>query len=239
MTLDTPPPTKSPSRSATAAAAQPGGASRVTTPPAIAVLELDSIALGLRAADAMVKKAPIDVFRIGTVHPGKYLILVGGSVAAVDESRREGLRIGGESVTDDIFLPDIHPQVYAGIEGQRRDNAGDALGVIETSAIPINVAAADKAIKTADVSIVEIRLGDDLGGKGITVLTGLMHDVEAAIAAGIAVAQRPGVSMHHTIIPIQHGELRDRIRGSTWFHPGQIVPTASEHRPPEKRTNRR
>lgn len=191
----------------------------MNTPPAIAVLEFDSIAVGTRAADAMVKKAPINTFRVGTVQPGKYIVLVGGSVAAVDESRREGLLVGGDRVTDDIFLPDVHPQVFAAVGGQRQDNAGDALGILETSAIPTNVAAADKAVKTAEVTIVEIRLGDGLGGKGITLLTGLVHDVEAAVAAGVTIATRPGVTEYHTIVPIQHGELRERIRQATALYP--------------------
>lgn len=190
----------------------------MTTQPAISVLEFDSIAIGTCAADAMVKKAPIKTLRIGTVQPGKYLVLIGGSVAAVEESRIEGLRVGGDAITDEILLPDVHPQVFAAVTGQRRTNAGDALGVIETSAIPTNVAAADKAVKTANVIIVEIRLGDGLGGKGVTHLTGMVHDVEAAIEAGVVVATRPGVTVRHTIIPAQHGEARDRIQHATEFY---------------------
>ena len=189
----------------------------MTTPPAIAVLEFDSVAAGTRAADAMVKRAPIDLFRIGTVQPGKYLILIGGSVAAVEESRIEGLRIGADAVSDEIFLPDVHPQVLAAVSGQRQANTGDALGVIESSAIPINVAAADKAVKTAKITIIEIRMGDGLGGRGITQLTGAIHDVEAAMAAGVVVATRPGVTTRCTIIPIQHDELRERIAHATEF----------------------
>ena len=63
------------------------------TQPAITVLELDSVAIGTQVADAMVKRAPIKLIRSGTVQPGKYLILVGGSVAAVEESHVEGLRV--------------------------------------------------------------------------------------------------------------------------------------------------
>jgi microcompartment protein CcmL/EutN len=188
------------------------------TPAAIALLEFSSIAVGTRAADAMVKRAPITTFRIGTVQPGKYLVLVGGSVAAVEESRVDGLRIGGECVTDEVFLPDVHPEVFAAVERQRRPNEGDALGVIETCAIPTNVLAADRAIKAADIVIVEIRLGDGLGGRGVTHLAGTIHDVEAAMAAGVAAAQRPGVTTCHTIIPIQHDELRGRVESATEFH---------------------
>lgn len=189
------------------------------TPPAIALLEFDSIAVGVRTADAMVKRAPIEVFRVGTVHPGKFLVLIGGSVAAVEESRSEGLIVGRERVSEEIFLPSVHPQVFAAVGGHRQDNTGDALGIIETSGIPLNVAAADKAVKTADVTIVEIRLGDGLGGKGITYLSGMLHDVEAAIAAGVAVTERPGVTTWHSIIPTQHGDLRGQVRAATRFFP--------------------
>ncbi len=190
----------------------------MSTPPAIAVLEFDSIAAGTRAADAMVKRAPITTFRIGTVHPGKFLVVIGGSVAAVEESRTEGLLIGGDAVRNEILLPDVHPQVFHAVSGKRQRNSGDALGVIETSSIPINVAAADKAVKTADVTIIEIRLGDELGGKAITHLSGLLHDVQAAVDAGVEVASRVDGTVCHSIIPIQHAELREQVGKATEFY---------------------
>jgi microcompartment protein CcmL/EutN len=188
------------------------------TPPAIAVFEFDSIAIGTRAADAMVKRAPLDAFQIGTVHPGKYLVLVGGSVAAVEESRIEGLRLGGAAVRSEIFLPDVHPQVFDALGGRRRPNAGDALGIVETSSIPINVAAADKAVKTAAVTIIEIRLGDGLGGKGVTQLAGPLHEVQAAIDAAVAVASRADGTVCQCIIPIQHADLRGQVDRATEFY---------------------
>jgi microcompartment protein CcmL/EutN len=39
--------------------------------PALALVEFSSIAAGMQAADAMVKRAPIDVIKAGTVHNGK------------------------------------------------------------------------------------------------------------------------------------------------------------------------
>lgn len=188
------------------------------TPPAIAVLEFDSIAVGVLAADAMVKRAPIEVFRFGTVHPGKFIVLVGGAVGDVEESRVAGLRVGGEAVRSEILLPDVHVQVFEAIAGKRRPNRGDALGIIETSSIPVNIAAADKAVKTAGVTIVEIRLGDDLGGKGITHLSGTVHEIQAAVGAGVAVAARLDGTVCHTIIPIQHEELRKQINQATRYY---------------------
>jgi microcompartment protein CcmL/EutN len=185
--------------------------------PAIAVLELDSIPAGTEVADAMVKRAPIELLRIGTVQPGKYLVLVGGTVAAVEESYIEGCRVAGDALTDQIILPDVHEQVYNSVNGDRRANKGDALGIIETSSIPANVQAADKAVKAANVVIVEIRLGDGLGGKGVTHVTGKVEDVQASIRAGVASVSGPPIVTRSVVIPSQHADIRKRTGQSSSF----------------------
>lgn len=195
------------------------------TPAAIALLEFESIAAGTRTADAMVKSSPLDVLRCGTVHPGKYLILIGGTVGAVEEARRAALAAGGEHVTTEVFLPDVHEQVYAALEGVRRDNDGDALAILETDSIPVNVAALDTAVKTARISVVELRLGDGLGGKAVATWSGLIHDVQAAMDAALDFAQRGGTALHHTVIPIQHEEVRSRVNASTRFAAGAAATT--------------
>ena len=53
--------------------------------PALALLEFSSIAAGIEAGDAMVKKAPVERIRAGTVQPGHYLVLVAGEVAIADK----------------------------------------------------------------------------------------------------------------------------------------------------------
>jgi microcompartment protein CcmL/EutN len=103
--------------------------------PALALLELDSIAAGIEAGDAMAKRAPIEVIRAGTVHPGKYLVLVGGAVADVEEALAAGREVGAASVLDVVLLPNVHPGVVAAMRGERRQAAGEALGVIETATV--------------------------------------------------------------------------------------------------------
>ncbi|MDO9548824.1 MAG: BMC domain-containing protein, partial [Candidatus Marinimicrobia bacterium] len=73
--------------------------------PALALIELSNIAAGILTGDAMVKVAPISVLKAGTVHNGKYLILIGGSVASVEEAFHKGLTAGGEQVIDKVLLP--------------------------------------------------------------------------------------------------------------------------------------
>jgi microcompartment protein CcmL/EutN len=87
--------------------------------PAIALIELGSIAAGMFAADKMVKRAPIELLRAGTVQPGKYLILIGGGTAEVEESYREALQVAPEDILDEVFLPRVHTQVIDALEGDR------------------------------------------------------------------------------------------------------------------------
>ena len=54
--------------------------------PAIAIVELASIADGIYCTDALLKKAPIAMIKSGTVSHGRYLIVIGGSTASVEES---------------------------------------------------------------------------------------------------------------------------------------------------------
>lgn len=148
--------------------------------PAIAVLEFDSIAAGISTADAMVKRAPIAVLKAGTVHPGHYLILVAGSVAAVQEAHDAGLDRAGSWLSDQVLLPDVHPQVIGAALGDRRNLSAEALAVVECRSVPSLLRAADTAIKATEISIGRIRLADDLGGRAFILVEGLLADVEAA-----------------------------------------------------------
>ncbi len=149
--------------------------------PAIALFEFATTPAGAVVADAMAKAAPLDHFQVGTVQPGRYLILLGGQVAALEEAITAGQRVAPQPASDWILLPDIDPDVHAAVLGRRRTEIVDALAVVETERIPRIVAATDAAVKSASVQVLEMRLGDGLGGRGLVHLGGLLADVEAAV----------------------------------------------------------
>ncbi len=152
---------------------------------AIALLEYSSIAAGIEAGDAMAKRAELTVLHAGTVHPGKYLVLVGGGVADVEEALDAADRLGIDLLLDQLFLPDPHPGLVAGIGGARVSGDGEALGIIETRSVSASIKAADGGLKGATVALREIRLADGLGGKGYLLFSGPLVEVEAAVEAGI------------------------------------------------------
>jgi microcompartment protein CcmL/EutN len=196
---------------------------RPAQPVALALLELSSIATGMRAGDAMAKKAPIDRLVAGTVQPGKYLVLISGAVADVEESLKAGRAAGGSHVIDFVFLPQVHPAVVetmaasAAPDGAaKRSLRGPSLGVIETSGAAAAIHAADAGVKGADVSLLELRLADGLHGKGLVLYTGEVQDVEAAVAIGTG-AIDASLLVNHIVIPQLHDEMGASIVARTRF----------------------
>ena len=185
--------------------------------PAVGLLEFSSIARGIEAGDAMVKSAPLQVIRAGTVHPGKYLVLVGGLTADVEEAMEAGREVAGGSVVDVVFLPDVHPDVVASLGGARREDAGDALGVIEAATVAATIDAADAGVKGARVTIRDLRLADGLGGKGYVLFGGEVAEVEAAVGYGVARTEASGQEVTHVVISHLHGEMRENLTADPTF----------------------
>jgi microcompartment protein CcmL/EutN len=185
--------------------------------PALALLEFSSIAAGIQAADAMIKRAPIDIIRAGTVQPGKYLVLVGGQVADVDESLAAGREVGGNAVVHEVFLPQVHAQVVSAIGGGRRPERMDALGIIETTTVAAAIRSADAGVKGAEVQLFEVRLADGLGGKGIVLFSGLVADVEAAVEIGVGALDRKDLLLRQVVIPQLDPAIWENISDATRF----------------------
>lgn len=185
------------------------------TAPALALLEFHSIAAGIEAADAMVKRAPVERILTGTIQPGYYLALVTGEVADVTEAVDAGVRVGGEALRDRLLLPNVHPGVVEALRGARAPGATDALGVVETATVAAAIVAADAGLKGAEVRLNQLRLGDGLGGKGLAIFAGVVSDVEAAVAlGGDAVAAQV---VQRVVIAQLHGEMWDNVNGSGRF----------------------
>jgi bacterial microcompartment shell protein len=185
---------------------------------AIAVVEFSDIPVGTHATDAMLKKAPIAFIKCGTISRGRYLTLVGGTPASVEEALNEGLRCGGASVLDHLLLADVHPQLYAAMLGQRKIGGRGALAIIETGTVASNVRAAELALKGTPVDLVEIRLADTgLSGKGVSVYQGELPDVEAAVDIAVTFLRQAGAEVSYKVISAPHDALVQQIETSTYF----------------------
>ena len=187
---------------------------------ALALLEFSGAAAGIRAVDRMLKMAPVALLRCGTVHPGRYLVLVSGDTASVEVALETGRDAGARSVIDSIFLPAVHPDVVAAIVSlvDAADFDGDAAGIVETATVASVVEAADAGVKAAAVSLPAVRLADGLGGKGYAVFTGPIAEVEAALEAAVERAMPTGHLIRNVTIAQIHVEMRENLAADLRFN---------------------
>jgi len=179
--------------------------------PAVVLFEFESIAAGIEAGDAMVKRAPLMTLHAGTVQPGKFLVLAGGDVASVEEARAAGREVGAGSLVDEIYLPDLHEEVVSALTGGRRSTDFEALGVVETRTVAAVLGAADAGVKGADVTLIEIRLADGLGGKAYVLFSGVLSEVQAAVAAAEESLADRRLLIGQVVVPRIHPEMLENL----------------------------
>jgi microcompartment protein CcmL/EutN len=174
--------------------------------PAIGLLELTSIARGVVACDAMAKRAPVEVVRSQTVCPGKYVVLIRGDEESVRESMEVGVHYAGGHLVDRIVIPNLHEQVVPALLATQPLPGLQAVGIIETFSVASTIAAADAACKAAQVTLIEVRMSNGLGGKAYVTMSGDQYAVEASVAAGVA-AVESGLLLRSEVIPAPHPDL--------------------------------
>lgn len=175
--------------------------------PAIGLLEFNSIARGIEAADSMLKKAKVELLEAHPICAGKYIILITGDVDAVRSSLAEGIEISKQYLVDKLLIPNIHPQIFPALTASTQIAEIKALGVIETFSAASAIIAADIAAKTAKINLIDMRLANGMGGKSYFSLTGEVADVEAAVQASEDSIKEEGLLVESIIIPSVHSDM--------------------------------
>lgn len=178
---------------------------------AVGLIELKSIARGILVADTMVKAARVTLITARPICPGKYLVLVGGEVGAVESAVAAGIVAAAESLVQSFVIPNLHPQVFPALSGATEVGLRDALGIIETFSVVTSIVAADAAVKAAAVDLIEVRVAVGLGGKAFFTLTGEVASVEAAVQAGANRAREDGDLVETIVIPAPDKDLMQAI----------------------------
>ncbi len=178
---------------------------------AIGMIELNSIARGFQVCDRVLKTAKVKLVTSQTICPGKYIVLINGEVAEVETAINNGVEEGNRYVVDHLIIPNVHPDVFPALYSTKTVSGVEALGVIETFSVVSSIYAADAAVKTASIELIEIRMAMGLGGKAFTVFTGSVADVEASVKSGVNAIHDKAMLVSTTIIPSPHPDLKLEI----------------------------
>jgi len=176
---------------------------------AIGLVEVSSIAAGHEVEDTMLKTATVELLVARTICSGKYLVVIGGDVAAVTSSVEAGAARARGSLIEDRVIPQINPEVFPAISGtvELEPDQIRALGVVETFSAASIIECADTAVDAADITLFRIHLAMAIGGKGFFSCTGDVAAVQAAVEAAASKASEEGILVNKVVIPAPSPEL--------------------------------
>lgn len=143
----------------------------------------------------MRQRAEIGGVRLISAHPscpGKYEILLTGNLSDVQTALERVRSFYGSYIVDAVLMGRIDESVVKALMGAQTAVATGALGIVETFSAASAIKAADTAVKTSKVEILDLRVSRGMGGKGVVMLTGEVSDVTAAVEAGGDYAKQQG-----------------------------------------------
>lgn len=178
---------------------------------AIGMIEYATVSTGVKAADIMAKTADVEIMQAETVCPGKYIVLISGSLSAVRASVEASKENFGEKFIDSFVLGNPHNDIFPAIYGATEPGDVEALGIIETYSAASVIVAADNAAKTADIKLIEIRIAKGMCGKSYVMLTGDVAAVTAAVDSASKTVGDGGMLLDTAVIPRPDKELWKNI----------------------------
>jgi microcompartment protein CcmL/EutN len=179
------------------------------------VLEVGTIARGIVAADAALKRSPAILVSSRAVSGGKHLVMFEGGVAEVEEAMAAGSEAAGKVLLDKLELSAADDQVWPMLGApvsppDWADEPGaEAVAIVETTTVCAAIAAADAACKIADVIVRDVRFAIDLAGKAYFTLTGTLDAIQAAAGAASDAANDRIVGLE--VIAQPSPDLRGRL----------------------------
>jgi microcompartment protein CcmL/EutN len=157
--------------------------------PSVAGLELADIPAGFVALDAMAKDASVRVAFASEVEPSRFLVLVDGPLGDVEAALDAGIRAAGADALESLLLPAAEDALRDALQGTCAatptdpDGPIDALLILQADAILATLAAVDRALKTAPLGLLRLRLATHLHGQGHALFAGALADVQAGAEA--------------------------------------------------------
>ena len=148
---------------------------------AIGITEFSSIAAGLSGLDHIVKNNNVAILKAEMICPGRYLVICGGTHAAVEESMAQVRSGFADTLINDRVIGNLSEGIICGLDNKGDVTGAGAVGIVETTDVVTAIYAADEAIKTASVILVGLRMANGIGGKGLVAIAGGVADVSVAL----------------------------------------------------------
>lgn len=144
----------------------------------LGVVETKTIASGVRLADEMLKVADVTLVRASTICSGRYLIFVSGTQSDVETAVGHA-RLAAK-LTGNFVISGVSEELIAVLKKRLSVKTVQAICLVESSTVSSGVAAADIAVKSADISLIRFVSGLGICGKSYFIFSGELAAVEEA-----------------------------------------------------------
>ena len=178
---------------------------------AIGLVEVKNVSKGIRVTDEMLKSAGVFLIQSGSVCPGKFVTIVGGSLSSIQAAVDRAANVAEDALIDKFVIGRLGDKVFEAMCGTANVAERKALGIVETFTAASSILAADAAVKAANVSLIEVRVARGMAGKCFVTMTGEVADVKAATEAGAKIAAKDGVLIGTEVIANPHPELWEAV----------------------------
>jgi microcompartment protein CcmL/EutN len=180
----------------------------------IGIIELASIHKGFEVQDVLLKMVHIEKILARTICSGKYLIIMRGEIADVEEGISLARQVGGFAIIDALTIANVDERIFPALAGSTMIESPevDGLLIIETFSVASAIKAGDYALKESDISILRIHAAMAVGGKGFMVITGNIDALKSSVLPAIDFLKEEGMLAGYSLITHPHPEvLRDLL----------------------------
>ncbi|WP_434798619.1 BMC domain-containing protein [Terrisporobacter vanillatitrophus] len=178
---------------------------------AIGLIELKSIPIGIQTADEMLKAANVELILANPICPGKYMILISGDVGAVNNSIKTGINMADIFLVESHVINNVHEDVLVAVSGVSDVKDIKSIGAIETISALTAIKAADIAVKSSNIKLIEVRIAKGLGGKGFLIMTGEVSSIKSAVKSCENELGKMGEITSTAVIPSPHRNLIESL----------------------------
>ncbi len=148
---------------------------------AVGLLELGQIAPGYLIANEVSKHTSVRILQAGTICPGGFLMVILGDTADVQVAMEMVEKLNMQGVLSHGMLANIDHRVLEAMVEFKEIPRDTAIGIVETIGVAPAVLAADGAVKSGAVELVELRLTGGMAGKALIILAGSVDAVKSAL----------------------------------------------------------
>ena len=181
----------------------------MNTKNTVGIIELASIHKGFEVQDVLLKTVNIKKILARTICSGKYLIIIRGEHADVEEGLEAARRTGGFAIVDALAINNVDERVFSALAGSTiiETPEADGLLIIETFSVATAIKAADYALKESEISILRIHAAMAIGGKGFMVITGNIDSLKSSVVPAVEFLKEEGMLAGFSLITQPHPDI--------------------------------